>query len=155
MSWTALCLCPLLALAVSGSLRAQTTIGLTDNVQSAAIQVYPIPDDADEVLGFSEMAAGRKAYLVIVPPGANVEVALEHPRKAVLALTMATLAEWTGRRKSNWQDRATLNAKQYFANKGSAPEEVYFLVTDPRQVSNPKEPYRVKITRSWKAPVAK
>ncbi len=155
MSWTALCLCPLLVVAAAAPVQAQTWVGLTDNVQSAAIQVYPIPDDADEVLGFSEMAAGRKAYLVIVPPGANVEVALEHPRKAVLALTMATLAEWTGRRKTNWQDRATLNAKQYFANKGSAPEEVYFLVTDPRQVSNPKEPYRVKITRSWKAPAAK
>ncbi len=155
MSWTALCLCPLLALAAPASLLAQAWVSPSDNAQSTTVQVYTVPEDAGEVLGFSEMAAGRKAYLFTVPPGGTVDVALEHPRKAVLALTMATLAEWTGRRKSNWQDRAPLNAKQSFTNKGSAPEVVYFLVTDPRQVSNPKEPYTVKITRSWKAPVAK
>lgn len=117
--------------------------------QSAAVQTYMVPDDQAEIESCFEIPAPRKAFHFVVPPGGSITVALEHPRKARLQLTKATLAEWTGKQPSPWQKLIPIDAKLTHTNREKVAQEVIFLVTDPEEVSSPSAPYKLKISRSW------
>lgn len=121
----------------------------SSQTQSAALQTFLVPDDQAEALGCFELAAPRKAFHFLVPPGGTITVALEHPRKSLLQLTKATMAEWTGKRASHWQTQIPLNAKIEHTNREKAVQEVIYLVTDPQEVSSTALPYKLRITRSW------
>lgn len=117
--------------------------------QSAAVQTYMVPDDQAEIESCFEIPAPRKAFHFVVPPGGAITVALEHPRKARLQLTKATLAEWTGKQPSPWQKMIPIDAKLTHTNREKVAQEVMFLVTDPEEVSSPSAPYKLKISRTW------
>lgn len=125
------------------------TMQASGQTQSAAIQTFLVPDDQTEAQGCFELATPRKAFHFLVPPGGTITVALEHPRKSLLQLTKATMAEWTGKHPSRWQTLIPLNAKIEHTNREKNVQEVLYLVTDPQEVSSTGSPYKLKITRSW------
>jgi hypothetical protein len=139
----------LLLLAVPALLMAQKTVTMTANSQGSAVQILEVPDNQIEAQDSFDLQNPRKAFLFVVPPGGKITVALDHPRKALLQLTKATMAEWTGRRAGPWQKMIPLDGRLEHVNREKAAQEVLFLVTDPSEVSNRAEPYKLKISRSW------
>jgi hypothetical protein len=142
------------ARAQGGSLRTYSNMTggrqqSANQTQSASVQTFLVPDDQTDLQGCFEIAAPRKAFHFVVPPGGTITVALEHPRKALLQLTKATLAEWTGKQPSPWQKLIPLNAKIQHTNREKVPQEVIYLVTDPEEVSSQASPYKLVISRSW------
>ena len=117
--------------------------------QSGAIQVFQLDDTVSETEAFFDLAAPRKVFRFMVPPGGTLTVTLEHPKKSVLQLTKATFPEFSGKRQSGWERRFPVNGKLTHTNSDKEPQDMYFMVADPTEVSSAKEPYKVKVTRSW------
>jgi hypothetical protein len=138
----------LVALLCAAPLQAQ--LGPTQAPQqSRAIQILDIDDSVRETQNYFELAAPRKVFHFVIPPGGTITVAIEHPKRSLLQLAKATLAELQGTRQSGWEKRFPINGKLSHTNPDKTPLEMFFMVTDPTEVSSAKEPYKVMITRTW------
>ncbi|WLT32397.1 hypothetical protein [Geothrix sp. PMB-07] len=112
------------------------------------VRVTPVEEGVDALSGASEWPAGWKAYGFRVPAGEKLHVRLTHSNEGWFRLMMVD--KWGHIEKGMLQNLIpTGNPEVSYINTTDQPRNVYVIVDDPSWMSNPENPFKKRIERSW------
>ena len=109
------------------------------------VEVVPLSGAAEKLEGWAD-STGRRAYGIVVPPGGKVTLRLRHAKAAYFQVKGIVT------HNLGYKPDPCLSGepKDCFNNATEHPVDVYFVVTDSGHWADPKAPYTLEITRSWK-----
>ncbi|HJV23537.1 MAG TPA: hypothetical protein VJ570_12615 [Holophagaceae bacterium] len=109
------------------------------------IPVMPFPDDTAAFSHYAMYSTGWRVYGFLVPPGGTVRVDLEHAKPGWFrTLWCDKWGEYRPGMKVKVGDPSAL-----YQNPETTVQAVYLVVDDPGQWSSEKDPYVLKVQRSW------
>jgi hypothetical protein len=112
------------------------------------IAVHPMGEDVNEFTGVSDFPAGWISYGFRVPPGEKLHVRLNHPNEGWFRLAMT--GKWGNIEKGMLQNLIpTGNPEVSYTNFTKESRSVYVIVDDPGWWSTKKDPFHIKVDRSW------
>ena len=113
--------------------------------RSGFVPVMPFPDDATEFSHYALFSSGWRAYGFLVPPGGTLRVDLQHAKPAWFRTYWCDKwGEYRPGMKAKIGDPSAL-----YENLETTVQAVYLIVDDPGNWSNEKDPYLLKVQRSW------
>jgi hypothetical protein len=112
------------------------------------IAVEPVSEDIAELTGHPDSPAGWKAYGFRVPAGEKLHVRLRHSNEGWFRLMMVD--RWGEVGKGMLQNLIpTGNPEVSFTNLTQEAQSVYVIVDDPGLWSSSRDPFSMKVDRSW------
>lgn len=122
---------------------------LLDQIQlmarSGFIPADPFPTDKTELTHWTMAVSGWRAYGFLVPPGGAVRVDLSHPKPAWFRVFWTDKwGEFRPGMKMSMGEPSCL-----YENGTKEVQAVFCMVDDPGLWSTEKDPYTLKITRSF------
>jgi hypothetical protein len=109
------------------------------------VPVEAFPADATSYSHYAMFSTGWRVYGFLVPPGGTVRVDLQHDKPAWFQLRWAD--RW-GEYRPGMRIKLGEPSALY-ENPENTVQAVYLVVDDPGQWSNEKDPYLLKVQRSW------
>ncbi len=109
------------------------------------IPVMPFPDEATEYSHYAMYSTGWRVYGFLVPAGGTLRVDLNHAKPAWFRTVWCDKwGEYRPGMKVKIGDPSAL-----YQNPEPTVQAVYLIVDDPGQWSTEKDPYVLKVQRSW------